>query len=260
MPHVQSPSQDSCCSNDTLFNLEELANTVPESEFPKDAKEDDAAAGAAHCDSRNEKSDKELREITREFLEHERRCEDEPKSDKEVQSVSESKAVIPDLLQDMPGNSDALSEELDDEIAIQNSKNLELNCSSSAHDRSAELILGESEDVQVEPFYSNCVPDHADYVNINGDKCVEPEYINSVAVNMDDLDLYDKVDNTESSDSATLYGALADIRFTGPSDCQLMSTSFSESVDLGEEQDWDSGSDTRSSSSGEFIWKVCQYL
>ncbi|CAH0546280.1 unnamed protein product [Brassicogethes aeneus] len=58
-----------------------------------------------------------------------------------------------------------------------------------------------------------------------------------------------------SQDDDDLFGVLTDIRFSGPTDSQFMSTSFSESND-NDEQDWDSGSDTRSSSSGEFIWKL----
>lgn len=174
-----------------------------------------------------------------------------------AEEVSESKSVIPDLLQNVCENSGS---SIPDEIALQNSKNLELTSGSNVG--CAELILDDTKDVtyvnveskvQAEPFYSNCVADHADCVNVRSDKSAEPEYVNSLDVNMDDLEIYDKVDSTENSD---VYGALADIRFTGPSDCQLMSTSFSESADLGEEQDWDSGSDTRSSSSAEFVWKV----
>lgn len=60
------------------------------------------------------------------------------------------------------------------------------------------------------------------------------------------INTYDK----EEDDS--IYGILTDIRFTGPGDSQMMSTSFSENND---EQGWESGSDSRSSSSGEFIWR-----
>lgn len=81
----------------------------------------------------------------------------------------------------------------------------------------------------------------------------------------DEDELYSKLDDADDSDKFSrfedLFGPLTDIRFSGPgSSSQIMSTSFSESNDLGDDQDWDSGSDTRSSSSGEFIWKVRLYL
>lgn len=74
--------------------------------------------------------------------------------------------------------------------------------------------------------------------------------------------IYSKINSVDDDDSrfdrfGDLFGPLTDIRFSGPgSSSQTMATSFSESCDLGDDQDWDSGSDTRSSSSGEFIWKV----
>ncbi|KAI4470225.1 serine/threonine-protein kinase lmtk1 [Holotrichia oblita] len=80
----------------------------------------------------------------------------------------------------------------------------------------------------------------------------------------DEDELYSKLDADDSdkfSRFEDLFGPLTDIRFSGPgSSSQIMSTSFSESNDLGDDQDWDSGSDTRSSSSGEFIWKVRIFL
>lgn len=88
----------------------------------------------------------------------------------------------------------------------------------------------------------------ADYVNIENNK--NTDYVNTRnGFEEDTEDFYSIVNDDD-------IGVLGDIRFTGPCDGQLMSTSFSESNELGEEQGWDSGSDTRSSSSGEFIWKV----
>lgn len=72
---------------------------------------------------------------------------------------------------------------------------------------------------------------------------------------IDDDVMTDDILNGEGQNDS-IYAVLTDIRFNGPSDNQLMSTSFSESNNEQDEQDWDSGSDTRSSSSGEFIWKV----
>jgi len=69
------------------------------------------------------------------------------------------------------------------------------------------------------------------------------------------VDTSAKPSEEQQQETNEMLGILTDIRFCGPIDSQLMSTSFSESNDV-EEQEWDSGSDTRSSSSGEFIWKV----
>lgn len=78
-----------------------------------------------------------------------------------------------------------------------------------------------------------------------------------------DLNLENDFDDGKDdilSEDGELYNNLTDIRFSGPCDTQLMSTSFSESAEIAEDRDWDSGSDTRSSSSGEFIWKVSLVL
>lgn len=83
------------------------------------------------------------------------------------------------------------------------------------------------------------------------------EDISNFYDNLDNHELYANVaykSDSATEDSPDLLGVLTDIRFSGPIDSQLMSTSFSESNEA-EEQDWESGSDTRSSSSGEFIWK-----
>lgn len=86
-----------------------------------------------------------------------------------------------------------------------------------------------------------------------------PNYVNNRNSQTNGKDVIDPVyvENAVESEERLddIYGPLADIRFSGPCDNQLMSTSFSESNDLCDEQDWDSGSDTRSSSSGEFLWK-----
>jgi hypothetical protein len=110
----------------------------------------------------------------------------------------------------------------------------------------------------------------ADYVNIVNLENTKnsADFVNSKQMNnvIEDTDrsspdyLNDFTQNNEliignDDDERDIFGVLTDIRFSGPSDSQLMTTSFSESNDLNDEQDWDSGSDTRSSSSGEFIWK-----
>ncbi|KAK9892610.1 hypothetical protein WA026_020990 [Henosepilachna vigintioctopunctata] len=71
----------------------------------------------------------------------------------------------------------------------------------------------------------------------------------------EDEDLVAEEHKEEMAKDDSLFGVLTDIRFSGPGgEPHLMSTSFSESNN--DEKDWDSGSDTRSSSSGEFIWKL----
>lgn len=109
------------------------------------------------------------------------------------------------------------------------------------------------------PCYVNA-PNYAEPPN----DIEKPNYVNNTisrtTMDCDGKDIIDPIyvenpiENEERLDD--IYGPLTDIRFSGPCDNQLMSTSFSESNDLGDEQDWDSGSDTRSSSSGEFLWKV----
>nr|XP_022912483.1 uncharacterized protein PF11_0213-like isoform X2 [Onthophagus taurus] len=84
-------------------------------------------------------------------------------------------------------------------------------------------------------------------------------YANMPADRAKELDYVIAEENKKKAEEKIedLYGPLADIRFSGPglANLQMMSTSFSESNEVGDEQDWDSGSDTRSSSSGEFIWR-----
>ncbi|XP_044767099.1 uncharacterized protein LOC123322999 isoform X2 [Coccinella septempunctata] len=82
--------------------------------------------------------------------------------------------------------------------------------------------------------------------SLEGDE--NPEY-----VQLDD-DLIIRSGEEDQDDQ--IFGVLTDIRFSGPGEPHLMSTSFSESNEMQNEQDWESGSDTRSSSSGEFIWRL----
>ncbi|CAH1955895.1 unnamed protein product [Acanthoscelides obtectus] len=100
----------------------------------------------------------------------------------------------------------------------------------------------ENEDVRDEREYE-------DFVNMENAKN-SLEYSNLTENNEY---IYDRTEN-DNSDDENIYGILTDIRFNGPSDAQLMSTSFSESNNC-DDQEWDSGSESRSSSSGEFIWK-----
>ncbi|KAJ8941342.1 hypothetical protein NQ318_004786, partial [Aromia moschata] len=91
----------------------------------------------------------------------------------------------------------------------------------------------------------------ADYVNIINLENAKnrTEYVNLKEREEHDYINIDKVEgkfigNEEGNDD--IFGVLTDIQFNGPGDSQAMRTSFSESNDLNEEQEWDSGSDTRS--------------
>ncbi|XP_050314355.1 uncharacterized protein LOC126748868 isoform X2 [Anthonomus grandis grandis] len=106
-------------------------------------------------------------------------------------------------------------------------------------EQKSPLNLYDEVDIENTYDYTN-IEDFKGPRHISIDDKETNEYITSI-----DHDEHDK----------DMFGVLTDIRFSGPIDNQLMSTSFSESNDI-DEQDWDSGSDTRSSSSGEFIWKL----
>lgn len=101
-------------------------------------------------------------------------------------------------------------------------------------------VLYANDSYEVPAYVNDAVEDDRVYESVAGDESEGVEYEN--------------VNGNNSFDDED-YCPLGDIRFSGPGDVQMMTTSFSESNDLGDEHDWDSGSDTRSSSSGEFIWK-----
>lgn len=125
---------------------------------------------------------------------------------------------------------------------------------------------------ETQPVYENVKDDQPVYQNVPSDIFNDVDYVNIVNLensknNMEYInDRKDYVSEDPDDDehktvnktihNEDIYGMLTDIKFNGPSENHLISTSFSESNDINDEQDWDSGSDTRSSSSGEFIWKV----
>lgn len=110
--------------------------------------------------------------------------------------------------------------------------------------------LYENSDVTDDRPYKTDVDSYDDYVNI-----VNMENDKNRLERDADKDTYIDIYGHDENDN--IFGILTDIRFTGPADTQLMSTSFSENND---EQGWESGSDSRSSSSGEFIWKVSLFF
>lgn len=291
-----TPSQDSCCSNDTLFNLEELTciPNEPEKESTVKVVEEPSTQEKIsenlkttpdivnNCDTESTKvcsigetkdvdgvlhinisvADKtettENYDYITDFLEHERSfwCEKEQiatQSDTDFLKYL-NKAEAPPL----PSPEDKPWKQLPASLLNYNHV---ANMNENFHTTVENLKNSTLNAPEFEPNnhnYVNVESKHfidcdetkcADYVNVGNDKNVE--YVNTENGLEDETeDLYSIVNDDD-------IGVLGDIRFTGPGDGQLMSTSFSESNELAEEQGWDSGSDTRSSSSGEFIWKVC---
>ncbi|VEN51034.1 unnamed protein product [Callosobruchus maculatus] len=323
--HRHTPSQDSCCSNDTLFNLEELiaaekeadnqsktAQSAGVSEENKqdsgsenvnntrseESKENSDSENVNKTDSENanktyviedEKSEESTLNcnITSEtqevcdpqppksnieiFLTQERdhssRLLGEPQDHSKSESTEENVPLFPvGQVVPLPSPEDNPWRQLPASLLTYNKAiaqttnpflhdaqpvpetnedNLEIDESPpETHDSMPELNLDsiENEDVRDDKEYE-------DFVNMENAKN-SLEYCNLTENNEY---IYDRTEN-DNSDDENIYGILTDIRFNGPSDAQLMSTSFSESNNC-DDQEWDSGSESRSSSSGEFIWK-----
>lgn len=291
-----TPSQDSCCSNDTLFNLEELTCVVNESERELvDAKlEEIVESHASGDDALN--SDKTLLEPV------------EASKDEAERSWAPQEVTTVDVPEDLAeGNEERNAEE-------HTSTNFEYVTDFLNHERSSgieELIVQKDAENSSNDSTLSCnfvaktvaplpSPENIPWKQLPFSQLTYKEVVTNCdsnayekkpatklehQINEDDLVDINNLENEKLSieyaaldqnESANLceddnglreyanddwgvngeVDVLGDIRFTGPCDAQLMSTSFSESNDLGEEQGWDSGSDTRSSSSGEFIWKV----
>lgn len=298
-----TPSQDSCCSNDTLFNLEDLTciSSEPEKEStakiteevtisekvnetieatadivndleskPTDIKcaidteiqeNDDGSLDITVLPTCENQTTKNYDYIT-EFLEHERKfCFDL----KPINLHSDTdhleflnKTECPPL----PSPEDKPWKQLPASVLNYNHiANMNENFHTTVNNLK-NTVLSDTEFESNHHNYVNleskCFIDCdetkcADYANVENNK--NAEYVNTRnGFEEEKDDIYSIVNDVDD------IGVLGDIRFTGPGDGQLMSTSFSESNELGEEQGWDSGSDTRSSSSGEFIWKVRVFL
>ncbi|KAB0793142.1 hypothetical protein PPYR_12762 [Photinus pyralis] len=237
-PHRHTPSQDSCCSNDTLFNLEELL-----------------------CADADKKGEVLLRsEKKQETDEHQAKTDNlilDNISDINVEDMC--KGIMEDLVSGLVvyENGDTCDNLVNGFSVPENDWLPDitrfLNCERKNHfESNKENGLDEREvDIEDIHFVSNG-PEYINVDDLNRLK-LDVDY-----VNVNELDKIVNVNNESDyanvNSDGDVYDALTDIRFTGPGDVQMMSTSFSESVDI-DEQDWDSGSDTRSSSSGEFIWK-----
>lgn len=290
-----TPSQDSCCSNDTLFNLEELTciSNEPEKEGTMKAIQEITTQDRIsedikttpdivnNCDTKetvvcsveetenvgdvlhinvsvaDETKTTENYDYITEFLERERSfcCE-------QKQVVSQSDTEFVKFLNKteappLPSPEDKPWKQLPASLLNYNHV---VNMNENFHTTVKNLKNSALNDPEFEPNNHNYVNlESKRFIDCDGTKCAD--YAN---VGIDKNAEYVNTKNGFEDEPEGLYavandddiGVLGDIRFTGPGDGQLMSTSFSESNEMGEEQGWDSGSDTRSSSSGEFIWKV----
>ncbi|XP_045462798.1 uncharacterized protein LOC123672648 [Harmonia axyridis] len=115
-------------------------------------------------------------------------------------------------------------------------------------------ILNEEDYVNITNLENAKISADLEKAGLDGElRCLLHQFKSSPKADCIEDDLI--IGNGEEEQDDQLFGVLTDIRFSGPGESHLMSTSFSESNDIQNEQDWESGSDTRSSSSGEFIWR-----
>ncbi|XP_072377014.1 uncharacterized protein [Diabrotica undecimpunctata] len=157
---------------------------------------------------------------------------------------------------DTPTSDQETSDKENIEPLYQNSEVKDTVLPNSENEKATKLDdhLYENSNVKdSERLYQNLEPNldpFDDYVNIvnmeNSKNRLESDLLDK------DHTYINTFEHIEKDDDDSIYGLLTDIRFTGPADSQMMSTSFSENND---EQGWESGSDSRSSSSGEFIWR-----
>ncbi|GLV44784.1 Cadherin 96Ca [Carabus blaptoides fortunei] len=309
--HRHTPSQDSCCSNDTLFNLEDL------NYGPTDADQSPHHHGLTAQSSQSsdqedlilqiEVTDNETLKLSlsneddEEDVELPSQKEDDEQLDLTISSDSVEDINITytkpqinidiadgkSLREHEPSSENSDKEELAASILVTETteaKSSEDNASDSKNLHKLELklepgafgvaplpspedipwrqlpasLLTYNEVVQNDKFdiqqeSDNAQSEELDAANDDESADIVPDRSTGADNTKLEEDLSDSV--REDVLDTDLYSNLTDIRFSGPCDTQLMSTSFSESADYAEERDWDSGSDTRSSSSGEFIWK-----
>ncbi|XP_044259276.1 uncharacterized protein LOC123007849 isoform X2 [Tribolium madens] len=309
--HRHTPSQDSCCSNDTLFNLEELTFGVNDSERDNNS----PTPRITECESQNVQqvannmmihdvnNDSKVGVLNEKFDSDNSAsgCKTNDASDtvKESSEITEIKRSTIEFLarereHDCSKTSEESNSESTDHLSVFINKQVaplpspednpwkQLPASLLSYDKVMLLPSPETVDKNDkggENLYVN-VPENnyenvenlddyyneADYVNLvnlentkNSSDFINNKQINIMIEDTSERSSPDYVNNdliiNNDDDEQDIFGVLTDIRFSGPTDSQMMSTSFSESND-NDEQDWDSGSDTRSSSSGEFIWKL----
>ncbi|EEZ99620.2 uncharacterized protein LOC103313170 isoform X2 [Tribolium castaneum] len=315
--HRHTPSQDSCCSNDTLFNLEELTCGVNDSERDNNSptprisecesqtgEEQQVANNAMIHDINNDSNIGALNDKTTTTEKDSDNSASGCRTSETVKESVEMKQTIEFLAREREHDCSKTSEESNSESTTDHllpfvTKQVaplpspednpwkQLPASLLSYDKVMLLPSPEAveknnteENLYVNVPQNNCESsefenvenlddyyNEADYVNIvnlenskNSAEFINNKQINVVIEDASERSSPDYVNNDliindDDDNEHDIFGVLTDIRFSGPSDSQMMSTSFSESNDLNDEQDWDSGSDTRSSSSGEFIWK-----
>ncbi|KAF5303937.1 hypothetical protein FQA39_LY01722 [Lamprigera yunnana] len=310
-PYRHTPSQDSCCSNDTLFNLEELTN-VNEGECTKidevnktftleEQKQEDTSCNESKTEDTmcEDTAETNLIDATYDLP---KTIDSEEVNIDEIEKDSASHLqnnVLNVIKNDLHSSMTPGDNELSKFVEFNNSTNKhnklnkvsdlvntieilteEINGVAENVNKNINLELVNSVDLSDITLFLNCERQNSipklnfleedmpmdinkdlntkspDYINVDelNKLKLDVDYINSMENFMNINNQCDYVNVTKNNHATDIYEALTDIHFTGPTDMQMMSTSFSESVDM-DEQDWDSGSDTRSSSSGEFIWK-----
>lgn len=210
-----TPSQDSCCSNDTLFNLEDL-NYGPIENEPESRQNVLQVAPPEDADVNSENND-ETTTTKDDTTNTNQETTDKSTLKLNLQPADPHTAHLPSP-EDIPWR--------------------QLPASMLSY---SQVALGDTFDGHES---ENSVNEDHDEQEIDFEQ------------ELQELDENEAKEEGLSEDEGDLYNNLTDIRFSGPCDNQLMSTSFSESAEIADDREWDSGSDTRSSSSGEFIWKV----
>lgn len=306
--HRHTPSQESCCSNDTLFNLEELTYAVNDldkdnnSSTPKNPVDDseiieennvvkDEALNEIMIHNFNESTDNKIE--TPQISYEESNINVEHQVDSDSINVFLNNEREHDCIKIIEPQQEESNSESTTELLFINNKQIaplpspednpwkQLPASLLSYDTvvSNQNMLLPTQETTPSPIpeYVNLSVEKHDYENLKDHKNLyenvtniddfynEADYVNIINIE-NSKNTAETEDNSEeynqntliinNDDNQDIFGVLTDIRFNGPGDSQLMTTSFSESNDLNDEQDWDSGSDTRSSSSGEFIWKV----
>lgn len=265
--HCHTLSESSCCSNDTLFNLEEL-NFAPV-EVEKQLEQTSLAINKISNEPHQEcfliSSDNQLPDLNATFV-----IESEYSNSSAILNCLEKYTDTTDFLfrermhgetrnlkldQEAVDHPNGVSNEVVFKESIENGVLIMSPILGVSEKKDSEITpkCEESEcfiDDYVENIYNNVNIDYSQYVDMENAKN-SLEYDGS----RKEADYIKIIDNNPNTDENSMYDILADIRFSGPTDSQLMSTSFSESNTC-DEKEWDSGSDSRSSSSGEFIWKV----
>ncbi|KAK5642085.1 hypothetical protein RI129_008252 [Pyrocoelia pectoralis] len=275
-PHRHTPSQDSCCSNDTLFNLEELTCGANENgdtdkkgdvtlRSEKKQETDNLVLDDNHTEVNNVENmcNRIIEDIVYNLMVYKNNTEE---SDKVTNFVDNNVTSIVSNDVNHPILNNLVDESWDEgelnEISVVPKHNqlpdiaLFLDCERENYLESSKtngLPPEKNQTVDIDDIHF--IENGPEYINVDDLNRLK---LNVDYVNVNELDKIININNrndyVNEENDADIYDALTDIRFTGPGDVQMMSTSFSESVDM-DEQDWDSGSDTRSSSSGEFIWK-----